>query len=229
MSLHGVAHHLQTLEGMDKLRATNMVRRGVEYGGQSSEAKAKRQVTCLQDYGFSHPSKSPEVQAKRVATFQRRYGVDHQLQIPSVAKRVFYPKHSLATYLGQSVAVMSSYEERVFAALVRSGCIVKSGHEFCIDYTNPVTNKPARYYPDLYADSKDGTRILIEVKSAYTLERDLTVNLAKFKAANRTCRKSNVQFYLAVIDKDKLHKLEHPTKTSVRKLLRALSLSQINS
>lgn len=81
-----------------------------------------------------------------------------------------------------------------------------SEDEMCADGASSSTQKPPkkrRYYPDIYVKAND-TRcaLIIEVKSTYTLIRDLEKNIAKFDAVDKQYSNDDTLFALWVYDKD---------------------------
>lgn len=82
-----------------------------------------------------------------------------------------------------------------------------------------VTDKPHWYLPDAMCTIK-GKRYLVETKGDYTLRMSLATNLAKFKAANKWCKRQPepTEFVLCIAlpDKGKVRVIRSPSTRDVQ-------------
>jgi hypothetical protein len=77
------------------------------------------------------------------------------------------------------------------------------------------------YFPDFDCVCADKSLAIVEVKSMYTLVRNLDMNLAKFRAANRLARKKGWKFVLVVSTSDgSCETFVFPTKRKLRRCIR---------
>lgn len=61
---HGVPHHFQSKEILDKMKKGNLDKYGVEWATNTPKANEARYLTNLERYGCSNPMQNPEVAAK---------------------------------------------------------------------------------------------------------------------------------------------------------------------
>lgn len=218
--------------------ATSQAKYGVDVASQSIQVKEKTKATNLTRYGVSHKRKLPEVRKqistsmksrskddweearlKREATCMARYGVRHLAQDSAFyeASKIQMHKRKQVTLLGETHTVQG-YEAYVFKAIEDTMAKIVTNHSKLPDirYMNPKTNRQSRYYVDGAIRTNKGTKVLVEVKSVYTLANDLKVNLAKIAAAVKWCARKGFVFALAVSDgKSRTRWLYNPTAGEV--------------
>lgn len=75
-------------EVRDKIKETNLERRGVEYTFQSKEVRDKGIKTLLEKYDVDNISKNKKFQDKKINTFIERFGVDNPLKSSEVKDKI---------------------------------------------------------------------------------------------------------------------------------------------
>lgn len=144
-----------------------------------------------------------EEQKKREITMYERYGYNHVTQVPSFFSKVLESSFRLKKYTlpSGSIIKIQGYEPRCMDMLLENydekDILTDLEDMPDIMYFNKEKNKNSRYYPDIYIP-KDN--LLIEVKSTYTLEKELEKNEAKFKA----CVDLGYTLFLYVFDNKNL-------------------------
>lgn len=130
-------------------------------------------------------------------------------------KGKYIPKNP-EKYMGnpQNIIYRSNWEQRMFYRLdVDPGVKRWASEEFSIPYINPIDNKLHRYFPDIFVETINNDKFVIEIKpdsqtkppakKARTTKRYLTevstylVNQAKWDAASRFCEERGWQFKIA--------------------------------
>ena len=85
---HGV-HNCMELDWVkDKIKKTNLDRRGVEYATQSPEVKEKTKHTCLENHGVEFVLQLESVKKKGIETSIKNWGVEHPIQSEEIKQRV---------------------------------------------------------------------------------------------------------------------------------------------
>jgi hypothetical protein len=139
----------------------------------SPMALAKKEATCRSRYGVAHPVLMSDFQAKSIKTNLERRGVENCSQDPEVFEKNLRSCYKSKTFTLPSGRVISlrGYEPTVLTELLKSG-LRECDFEFDakkqsrIWYSDPITQKTKRYYPDFYIPRLNW---LIEVKSNWTL------------------------------------------------------------
>ena len=72
----------------EKLKQTNLKRRGVKYNTQCSECREKFKKTCLEKYGVENPMQNKKIQEKTQKTCREKYGYDYANQSPIVKRNI---------------------------------------------------------------------------------------------------------------------------------------------
>ncbi len=175
------------------------------YGGRgmgSSEIKKKIEETNLEKYGDKVPSKTKKCKDKSIETCLKKYGTNHHMQNIEI-----FEKNSKSAYKWKIIKFPSGriekvqgYEPQAIDELLKNGYdendIVLSNKEIekyigKIFYT--FKDKMHRYYPDIYIISENK---IIEVKSKYTYNYHLQMNLAKQK----TCLDKGLKFEFNILE-----------------------------
>ena len=202
---YGVEYPTQREEIKQKTKETNIERHGVEYLMQSEEIKDKATKTYLKNYNVVNPSQNEEIKIKKIKTTMKHFGVENPFQSEEIKDRikknylnkydVEHPSQVLNIHLKQQRFKRKDY-------ILPSGKVIKiQGYEnFALDlllkeYSEDEISfdskdiprisyrdeyeKDRKYFPDLYIAKEN---LIIEVKSIYTFEKDLNVNLAKRKS-----------------------------------------------
>ncbi len=206
---------------------TSLRKYGVANISQSSSIKRKKKKTCLKKYGTDNYSKSEEFRAsqslnkeswlaKCVATSMDRYGTQWPIQNAKLfATWRHYLTKQVVLQNGKSIECQG-YEPKVIAWLDSRSDISKIyvGTSLpAIPYFDKLGD-PHVYHPDIGVRKSNGRRILIEVKSDYTLRLALQIGLQKFKAATAFCTSKGRDYYVVVVLRGTLHWVKNPTKLS---------------
>ena len=69
---------------VEKMKATNIEKYGVEYVSQSKEVKDKVKSTCIKNYGVEHIFQSEKCKEKIKATNIEKYGVEYSSQLKEI-------------------------------------------------------------------------------------------------------------------------------------------------
>lgn len=156
---HGVVNISQTPQWREKVKKTNIERRGVEWNTQSRTFLDSLKEQSLAKYGVPHPMQNEKV-------FESR-----------VYRRKPY------TFPSGRTAYIQGYEWKCLDELLLNGYLEEDiivGNVEIAQYTGEimyeVDNKVHRYYPDIYLISE---KRVIEVKSTYTIKKDDKINNKK--------------------------------------------------
>lgn len=84
---YGVKNCMELDWVKDKVKKTNLKKRGVEYATQSPEVKEKTRQTCLERHGVEYIFQKEEFRKKSEATCEVKYGVKHPCQNPDILER----------------------------------------------------------------------------------------------------------------------------------------------
>lgn len=192
---YGVENISQTIGWKEKVKKTNFERRGVAWNTQSKEF-----IKLVQ---ASIKSNLPSVIKKRRETYVKnsleKYGTVHPMQDAKIFKRStdnYYRKKEYTFPSGKKVFVQG-YEPIVLNELIKKyqedDILTDS-----VDIENIIgkiyyqyNSKKHRYYPDIYIISENK---IIEVKSQYTYEINIEINLAKQNA----CIKNGLDFIFEI-------------------------------
>lgn len=195
---HGVYNVSQLQEVKQKKQDTCMGNFGVPYPQMSREVALTTRKACMEKYGVPHPMQSHVVKRKWAETFKEKYGVRNPQQVEEIFLRTQRSGHLVRyvtdVYTGKTLA-MRGYEPQAYEVLVkkykRRLQVGAKGHNL----TYRHKGKTCRFFPDFSVKRKDGSFMYFEVKSTYTLLRDLPVNRKKAKI-------QNVHFILVRPDND---------------------------
>lgn len=198
----GVEYSFQSKEIKQKTKETNLEKYGVENPFQSEQVKQKIKETNLEKYGFEYPNQTNEVKQKIQESCKKywmdKYGVENAIQVPEFFEKSQRNSRRLKSYSfpsGKEVKIQG-YERYALNLLIKSyteeDIIVGSGlvPEIFYDYENKIK----RYFTDIYIPKNN---LMIEVKSIYTMECDIDINLAKRKA----CLEQGFDFQFWIFDK----------------------------
>jgi hypothetical protein len=195
----GVDHNMKTLECRNKARQTNMA----NHGGRHN----------LSFYRYADVG---------MPIMIRQHGVPYAMQVKEFFHKAMKKSFSTKEYVFKSgrIEMIQGYEHFALNDLVDFGVdeddILVGENVPYIDYyfsdeagtdgasssTTP-TPKRRRYFPDIYVKARDDRcALIIEVKSKYTLERDLDKNIAKFDAVNEQHSGSDTLFAVWVYDRN---------------------------
>ena len=187
MTKYGVENISHLPEIIQKQKDSNFIKYGFENVNQVEEFRKKARTTNLLKYGKEYPSHTE----KCIETSLKRYGVRHPMQNVHVFNRVMkarYKIKTIKTKTGKEIKYQG-YEDVIIKFLLDMGIdedliITNRSHIPKIFYNNPISKKTSRYYPDIWIA---GTKLLIEVKSKFTLKFNLEVTLEKQSECKRQC------------------------------------------
>ena len=130
-----------------------------------------------------------------------------------MAYKTKYKTKNPSKYIGDSTRIIcrSLWERRVCKYLDENRNVMRWGsEELIIPYYSPVDKKMHRYYPDFIAEIKDKLgkikTYVIEVKPKKQTKSYLnecityTINEAKWKFANKMCKKEGWEFIILTED-----------------------------
>ena len=184
---YGVENPFQSEEIKRKIKETNREKYGVENPFQSEEIKQKTREKNVEKYGYEYPHQTQEVKEKIKKSYKKywmdNFGVENSSQVPEVFEKIQKNSRKFKFYIlpsGKELKIQG-YENYALDSLVQfyteDEIVVGAGNVPRIFY--PFQNKIKRYYTDIYIPKNN---LLIEVKSDYTMEKELEKNLAKRKA-----------------------------------------------
>jgi len=189
----------------------------ISHHNRSAKDKAQTQVirkaTCIEKYGVEHPMQDPVVNkrlrvsvseiwndpdktaavtAEREATCIERYGVRNPSQVLEFHHKKFKNRYKSYTLPSGHIWRLQGYEPQALDILLETHKESDIQHEsLAIKYT--YKNKGHRYYPDFFIPN---INTIIEVKSPYTLELELSINMLKREA----CICQGYEYKFMIID-----------------------------
>ncbi len=161
MERFGELSAMKSKEIQSKVKKTNLLKYGAEYITQVPTFLEKIQNNNLKKYGFKSVSQVPEF---------------HNKKISSSFKRKEY------IWKSGEISIVQGYEDKVLEELESQGYSfndIKTASQDMPKIIYNVDGKERRYFPDIYIPSEN---MIIEVKSSYTINCDVTVNEAKWTA-----------------------------------------------
>ena len=158
-----------------KIKKTNLEKYGVENVFQSKEIKNKIKKSNLVKYGVEYTSQTKKSRDKFKLTNISRYGVENIMQtkfgFEKQQKNSFLlKKHNTGLYY------RGSYEKDFLDFCSKNNIKIQNGKRF--EYI--INNKKHYYFSDFYYTQAN---LIVEIKSDYTYNNDLEINLLKEKSA----------------------------------------------
>jgi len=150
MKKYGVKNAAASKEIQEKIKKTNLERRGVEYNFQDREVKDKIKESWMEKYGVDNPNKSKEVRDKICKTNKEKYGVEYTFQAKEVKEKIKekvdktrrekkYPL--LIEWLKRkNIKMLSTYEEYLNSDILRFLCL-DCKEEFYVGYSTYIQYK----------------------------------------------------------------------------------------
>lgn len=214
-----------------KIRARHQERFGVDHPMLAQEVRDKVRATFQSRYGANGPGGVKAVRDEMESTMLKRYGVRHQLQDPDIHERqqqsgfeVRYSKHDTKLRLplrGYEALAVDWIQENLGAHRFTS---YRSLELPPIWYKHD--GKIHRYFPDFVMKDNAGNISVVEIKSTFTIGKDVEVfrlNKKKFKAAALALNPLGVEFVVGVMCPGKgLFWIRSPTTRSHLGLFKAL-------
>ncbi len=183
LKIYGVENPFQSEEIKKKSKQTNLKIYGAEYHNQTKSGKEKIKQANIKNHGVANVFQSKEIKDKIKTHFLDTYGVEHPQQVPEFFEKNQKSSLKLKPYIlpsGKEIKIQG-YENHALDKLLQTyqeeDLTVGASLVPKIIYTHREKSK--RYYPDIYI-LKDN--LIIEVKSTYTMNKELDKNLAKRKA-----------------------------------------------
>jgi hypothetical protein len=183
----GCDYYTQTDHVRNKRIATNMERFGVPVASQNPDVHAKMRNTNNERFGVPYTLMNPDIKAKADAVILERFGVRNVSQNVEIHTKRLVSLFSSKPYTfpsGRTVTVQG-YEGFAIDLLLSEG-IVEDEDEIEVESRKmPTYNYIGidcavhRYFPDIWIPTKN---TIIEVKSTYTYQANLEVNLLKAQA-----------------------------------------------
>lgn len=204
-------HPTKLEKTQDKKKATNLERYGSEHALNNLEVKEKSKATNNLKYGGNSSMCSEEIKNKSKETNQKKHGVDWYVQSEDFKKKFtekmlanYGVEHALHYTPSYEKSLETSYRKKIFVfpsgraekiqgyegfalwELLDSNCpeedIIVSNEDM-ETYTGKIwyfdsQKKSRKYYPDIFLKSENK---IIEVKSKYTYETNISINKAKRK------------------------------------------------
>lgn len=205
LNKRGVEHPFQSEEVKDKMKETNLIRYGCEYPAQSEEVKDKMKATNLERYGV-------ENNFQRIDSVQngmmKKYGVAHPLQDPEIFKKFQKTAHSYKIVkLGKRKVRVQGYEKVALKFIVKVKNVPINFIKVSMDDDVPTIRytfkgKDSVYYPDFLL----GKKLLIEVKSTFTLYHNRQL-FSKTKCKAKACLDQGYYFKLLLVQGTKVIEL----------------------
>lgn len=179
---YGYDSHFKVPEIQNKIKGTMLERYGVENSRSSKLVRQKAQDTIMQRYGKDYQKIFNE-RSKRACLI--KYGVENVSQSPIVRDnqmKAGYKRKQIIAF-GKEYYVQGC-EDRALKFLEKYDstiCDITNKPSSMPHLSYLYEDKPRRYFPDFYIPSKG---IIIEVKSEFTVTRDVERNKAKFKSVS---------------------------------------------
>lgn len=206
---HGYENAFDNPKVQDRIAKTNLKRYGVENPFDSDEIQRKAKNSVYLKYGVTNVFQSQEIQEQIRKTCLDIYGVEHPSTLAEYSYRrktvrdKFGIKHTVQGYEDQAVLVFSKMKN-VTDIVTASKRLPKYRY---VD----KEGKEHRYYPDMAVRTQTSTNI-VEVKSLYTLTRNLGTNLLKFRAAVKACKNKGHTFWVVMFHNKQLYRAQNPTR-----------------
>lgn len=202
---YGVSNPQQVKEIQDKIKKTNLEKYGCEWNIASTTSREKQNKTNIEKYGVENYAQSQEFKERKIEIRNKveqksleKYGTTHPMKSTQCKEKYkttslknngvewvgVLSKYETKEYIWQTgeISKVQGYENIVLSELEKLGYTYK---DLRIGFTDVPSiqyfydNKQRTYYPDIYIPKEN---LIIEVKSEYTLNKELAKNQAKFKA-----------------------------------------------
>ena len=136
----------------EKMKTTNLERRGVEYASQDPVFRDKCKATSMERYGFEHPMKNSEFSEKVSHNAYKAY--DYNYPSGKTIRLQGYEKFAIDDLLAQNI----NEDDIITKRTEVPQCFYKDSE-----------GNIHRYYVDILIQSQ---KLCIEVKSTWTLEKN---------------------------------------------------------
>jgi hypothetical protein len=180
----------------------------------------KRIRTHHDKYNGRHFFQTQDFRTKAEAKHMEKLGVRNPMQDRATHEKALASGYRTSIYVTKDrrELALQGYEFQVAEFLEARGVKLRVSRlslRYRLDGVDRV------YFPDFDCVCADKSLAIVEVKSMYTLVRNLDMNLAKFRAANRLARKKGWKFVLVVSTSDgSCETFVFPTKRKLRRCIR---------
>jgi arsenate reductase-like glutaredoxin family protein len=154
----------------DKIDKTNLGRYGTKHPTQNQIIRKKIEKTNLERYGNCNPAKSDEIKCKTKKTNIEKYGFEWPNQNIDVYNKIKTSMFKTKKY--KNLYYKSSYELDFINFCEKNKIEISNAPT--IKYI--VNERDKVYFPDFYIPKYN---LIVEVKSAYTYDKELDLNLTK--------------------------------------------------
>jgi len=209
---YGVEYSFQREDIKNKIKETNLKNLGVEYPSQNNEVKNKSIETSLKNWGVKYPSQNQIIKTKTKETNVNKYNCEYPLQNESVKQKsietnfikygVKYPlqnseimeKQIKSSYSKKEYVFPSGKKENIqgYEIFALNNLIINekiNESNIIIGVKNvpeiwyiDENNIEHRYYVDIFIPYQNRC---IEVKSLYTYNKNIKINILKSEAAKK--------------------------------------------
>jgi len=171
---------------MLKLKENNQKKYGIDNVFQLKEVKEKSKLSILKKYGVENPSQSEEIKQKKEETCFNHFGVRNPQQNDAIYEKTNRYRWKNYTMPSGNVVKVQGYENFALDLLLKiyneSELVIKRCDIPKVWYKKPNSNKLHQYTTDIFIPSEN---TFIEVKSQYTYDKYLEINLLKEAASKR--------------------------------------------
>jgi len=186
---YGQKNYSKTKDCHNKKKETCLKKYGTENVFQSEIIKTQIKKSNIKNYGVEFVSQLDWVKEKTKNTNLKRYGVKSAIQNSEVFLKQQKSSHKTKFHKQTELYYQGSYEKHFLDFCFINNIKIKRGKN--IKY---FLDKERVYFSDFYLEESN---LIIEIKSYYTLKRDLKENFAK----RRATLKSGYN-YIFIIDKN---------------------------
>jgi hypothetical protein len=201
---YGVENPFQSEKIKRKMRKTWIKNYGVDNVSKSPTILNKMKRHFIKKYGVANPFQSEEVKEKIKETMVERYMVEHPLQNPDI-----FAKFQRSAYqykkvrLGDRKVRVQGYEKVALKWIIKEKNISPDKIKVSMEDNVPIIKykykeKEKIYYPDFLV----GKRLIVEVKSTFTLYHNRSL-FNKTKAKAKECLEQGYKFKLLLVQKNK--------------------------
>lgn len=204
---YGVESPMESEELREKQKQSLQKAHGSDNPAKVDKFKAKAKETNIKRYGAANPMQNKQVAEKckqnGIAACMEKYGVPNAMLNPEVLERwqSSFGRRQQMTICNREVFVQG-YEkfafEKLFDIKPFKAITTNIPKSKMVPYT--YNGKQRMYVPDAAIKMLDGTVRVVEVKSWFTLSKEL--NIPKFKAATKFFNDLGIDFILVIVEPD---------------------------
>ena len=221
----GYDHNFKIPEVREKIKNTFLEKYGYDVATKNDIVKEKIKNTNIIKYNNTCPLMNDDIKIKSLNTLMKNYNVDSPLRNNDIFdkfKKTMLMKYNVEfwaqceknfdsfkhinsykeyTLPNNTTVKLQGYEDYVLHELLKEYDIDDILYKNADIHNNVgyiyyyLDNKKHKYYPDFFIKSKN---LIIEVKSKFTYEIDLNINLLK----KESCINNGINFEFRIIDKN---------------------------